>query len=241
MKTKSTFLLLAAFLLSAYNVWSQEKWSQDPRMTNLQPGGDYVVLPQFRDNYVHPNTTTRIVNTTIGTFILAPNFRVHPTTTTTQSEVIIVRHPLNQLIMFGSANTVWPPGGFAGISEGVHVTTNGGLSWFGWDTLQSVPITGHGGDPGPTIDKNGVFIMTHLGYPTAGMFANYSTNNGANWSSSYTIASGSQDKNLAGTDDAPSSPFYGRSYCVWSRFNVSIPPIAISYTTNGGVTWSAAS
>ena len=101
-------------------------------------------------------------------------------------------------------------------------------------------IGNHGGDPGPTIDKNGVIIMSHLGYSTSGMFANYSSNNGATWSSTYTIASGSQDKNFATTDDAPSSPYYGRSYVVWSLFSVSNPPIAISYTANGGVSWSAA-
>ena len=43
------------------------------------------------------------------------------------------------------------------------------------------------------------------------------------------------DKNLSGTDDSPTSPYYGQSYTVWCTFT----PIAsrFSRTTNGGVTW----
>jgi hypothetical protein len=208
-------------------------------MTGIFPSGQYVQLPQQLIHEDPVPKVARVYNTNIGTMVVNPNFRIHPNPGTTQSEVIIVRHPLNQNIMLGSANTVWPPGGVSGISEGVFVTTNGGINWFGSDTLTGAPIGNHGGDPGPTIDKNGTFIMSHLGYSTSGMFANYSTNNGATWSATYTIASGSQDKNLSGTDDASSSAFYGRSYTVWSYFSLSTPPIYVSYTTNGGVSWSS--
>jgi hypothetical protein len=73
------------------------------------------------------------------------------------------------------------------------------------------------------------------------MFANYSTNFGVSWQPSYTIVSGSEDKNFSGSDDAPSSPYYGRAYTVWSNFSLGAPPIVISYSTNFGVTWSAMS
>ncbi|RPI12855.1 MAG: exo-alpha-sialidase, partial [Ignavibacteriae bacterium] len=214
-----------------------EKWSQDPRQTGLYPTGEYTNLPQVKFNEVPLRTSPIIMQSSDGIYMLNPNFRPHPTTWSTQSEVIVVRHATNQAILLGSANVVWPPGGFSGISEGVFVSTNSGTNWFGWDSI-SPGVSGHGGDPGPYIDKNGVFVMTHLGYPTSGMFANYSTNNGASWSSNYTIASGSQDKNLAGTDDDPASPYFGRGYCVWSLW-IGTPPIAVSYTTNGGVSWSS--
>ena len=171
-----------------------------------------------------------------GVYAVNPSFRVLPRTNSHQSEVILVRHPLNQLIMFGSSNAVNFVSG-VWISEGVYVTTNGGVTWFGSDTLNGAPATNHGGDPGPTIDKNGNIIMTHLGYSTSGMFGNYSTNNGLTWSANYTIQSGSVDKNFAGTDDAPTSPYYGRSYCVYTTWGSGYPP-RISYTTNGGVSWS---
>jgi len=229
--------LLLSFL--GLNLFSQEKWSVDPRSTQIYPSGQYVPLPQVRDNYVNPNHEVRVVKTPQGTFLVNPNFRVHPENGATQSEVILTRDQQIPNVMFGSANTVWPPGGFSGISEGVYVTTDGGTTWFGFDTVHSPVISGHGGDPGVAIDKNSTLIISHLGYPTSGMFANYSTDFGTTFSATYTIATGSQDKNLSGTDDAPSSAFYGRTYTVWSWFSVASPYIAISYTTNSGVSWSS--
>ncbi len=240
MKLKFTMLVSAGMLLFlSYLSNAQEKWNIDPRMTQVYATGTYVELPQKNLNFKPFSTQPRMVHTRIGDFQINANVRVHPDAGATQSEVAICRHPLNQAIMFGSANTVWPSGGFSGISEGVYVTTNSGVDWFGWDSVRSPVISGHGGDDGPTIDKNGVFIISHLGYPTSGMFTNYSTDNGSSWSATYTIVSGSMDKNFSGTDDAPSSPYYGRSYTVWSNFSLGSPPVVVSYTTNGGVSWSA--
>ncbi|MFI5211695.1 MAG: T9SS type A sorting domain-containing protein, partial [Ignavibacteria bacterium] len=143
-----------------------------------------------------------------------------------------VRHPTNQNIMFGGANTT--ASGIFG--QGGYVTTDGGVTWTGTNLLP--PFTQNSSDPGPTIDKNGNIIFTVLDSP--GIVAAYSTNNGTSWSGRVTINSGSEDKNFAGTDDAPSSTFYGRSYCVWSHFT-AVPPIVISYTTNGGISWSGMS
>ncbi len=216
-----------------------EKWNQVRMQTGLYDPDviSNAPLPQSFD-YFNQTSVTRYLNDPNGVYAINPNVRVLPRSNSYQSEVIICRHPSNPLIMFGSSNAINNAGGSLFISEGVYLTTNGGLNWFGSDTLQGAPISNHGGDPGPTIDKNGTLIMTHLGYSISGMFANYSTNNGATWSANYTIASGSQDKNFASTDDAVSSPYYGRSYVVWSRFTAAAPPIAVSYTTNGGVSWS---
>jgi len=195
------FLLIGLIIFTGQKSNDKEsaKWDLDPSMTKLiVTGPSYSQLPSKPVDYVF-STQPRFYNTPFGIVTVTPNVRVHPTTNTNQSEVIIVRHPINQNIMFASCNMT-TIGGTLFISEGVYVTTNGGVNWFGSDSLQSVPVTGHGGDPGPTIDKDGRFIMTHLGYPTSGMYANYSTNNGLNWSNTYTIATGSQDKNLAGSE-----------------------------------------
>jgi hypothetical protein len=164
-------------------------------MTGMQMTGEnYSPLPTLSNDFVF-TTTPRVVNTRGGSLVVNPSFRPYPTTNTTQSEVIIVRNPVNSQIMWASANMFYPAGGF--IYEGVYVTTNGGSNWFGNDTLTGDPVGTHGGDPAPTIDKDGVFLMTHLGRsPNVGMFGNYSTNNGLTWSNTYTIISGSQDKNL---------------------------------------------
>ena len=70
------------------------------------------------------------------------------------------------------------------------------------------------------------------------MFSNLSTNFGASWSTNYLIASGDQDKGTPGTDDVATSPFYGRTYLVWTRF-LNPFPIVSSFTTNGGVNWTS--
>ncbi|MBL8008338.1 MAG: T9SS type A sorting domain-containing protein [Ignavibacteria bacterium] len=161
-----------------------------------------------------------------------PNFRIHPSGNN-QIEPAIVRHPNNPLIMFASSFTI----NTSFRSEGVYVTTNGGLNWTGSDTCSGSPITNHGGDPGPVIDKDGRFILTHQGGFILGMWSNYSTNMGQTWSNNLLIAGNDQDKGSPATDDIQISPYYGRTFLVWTRFTNPFP-IAVSYTTNGGVNWT---
>ncbi len=230
-------VLIGFFIFTAQDFPSgdREKWNNDPQMTKLLMTGEkYAPLPTLSNDYVF-STTPRVYNTRGGSLIVNPSFRPYPTTNTTQSEVIIVRNPVNTSIMWASANMYYPAGGF--ISEGVYVTTDGGNSWFGNDTLTGAPIGGHGGDPAPAIDKDGTFLITHLG---GGIGANYSTDNGATWSNTFMIITGSQDKNLSNTDDDPTSPYYGRTYTVWTDFRTTVKPILVSYTSNGGVSWTTA-
>lgn len=161
------------------------------------------------------------------------NFRIHPSGSA-QIEPSIFRHQTNPNIMFVSAYTI--RNSFR--SEGIYVTTDGGVTWFGSDTCSGAPIANHGGDPGPIIDKNGRFILTHQGGFVTGMYANYSNDMGSTWSSNYQIASGDQDKGSPGTDDVSTSSYYGRTYLVWTRFSSPFP-IVISYTTNGGLNWTS--
>lgn len=210
-----------------------QKWNINPNMTRIYQMSEYSPLPQS-DNIVF-STAPRFVSTPNGTFAVSPNFRVHPSAGT-QSEVPIVRHPSNQLIMLGSANTFR---GGSTFSTGVYVTTNGGVNWFGSDTLNNGGF--NSGDPGPMIDKDGRMLMSYI-TTTFSMGASYSTNNGINWAPTVTFpgATTSADKNLSGTDDAPSSAFYGRSYTVYTEFGGSfVNRIVLSYTTNGGVNWSS--
>jgi hypothetical protein len=222
------YLLLFIFIVSSAQIISQEKWSQlrKPVM------GSYTKLPNENYNWQNTNTKIQIYQFDNSVITVGPNVRVLPSSPSAQQdEIILVRHPTNTNIMFGGANTT-----VSGIfGQGGYITTDGGVSWSGNNLLP--PFTQNSSDPGPTIDKNGVIIFTVLDNP--GMVAAYSTNNGASWSSRVTIQSGSVDKNFAGTDDAPSSAYYGRSYCVWSNFAAGQPPIMVSHTTNGGVSWSS--
>lgn len=215
-------------------------------------GGNRFKLDSFTDNFfiflfIFANTNLiRIMNliksliliflfTAVSTFAQYPTYRLHPSDTN-QIEPSIVVHPSNPQILFASAFTIKG----AALREGVYVTTNGGQSWYGIDRIIEQLTTRHGGDPGPLIDKNGVFILTHRGNEAGGWWANSSTDNGINWSSAVAVFSSPEDvdKGCAGTDAEPSSASYGRSYLVWTRF-ASPYPILISYTTNGGANWSA--
>jgi hypothetical protein len=179
-------------------------------------------------------------------FSITPSFRIHPNTTAYQSEPIIVVSPLNPQVMFCSAFTI----NIANIlvhSEGIYVTTNGGLNWFGNDTCTGAPIGNHGGDPGITIDKNGVFLLYHIYYAyyttNATVYTHYSTNMGTTWSNQYQLYNPIQyqatpeDKGTITTDNSASSPYYGRSYASWVIYSAPYP-VYISYTTNSGMNWS---
>ncbi len=217
-------LFLIIFTFSG--VYSQEKWST----TRKPVMGNYVKLPSENYAWQNNNRTTQFYTYDNIVITVGPSIRVLPTSNAQQDEIILVRHPSNQNIMFGGANTT--VGGVFG--QGGYWTTDGGSTWSGNNLLP--PFTQSSSDPGPAIDKNGVIIFSTLDSP--GMVAAYSTNMGASWSGRITIQSGSVDKNFAASDDAPTSPYYGRSYCVWSYFAVGQPPIYCGYTTNSGVSWT---
>lgn len=235
---KKLFPLFSVLLVSMFFFMGQKspdsspRWNPDPRMTRIYTAGEYSPLPQI-DNIIF-STEPRNTITPIGTFAVSPNFRVHPSSGT-QSETPITRHPSNQLIMLASANTFR---GGSTFSTGVYVTTDGGATWFGSDTLNNGGF--NSGDPGPMIDKDGRFLMSYI-TTSFSMGASYSTNNGINWAPTVTFpgATTSADKNLSGTDDVPSSSFYGRSYTVYTEFGGTYTNrIVLSYTSNGGVSWS---
>ncbi len=160
------------------------------------------------------------------------NYEIFPSSNV-QIEPIITKHPSNPMILFASAYTT-----ISGqSSEGVYVSTNAGANWQGTDQNPGTPV--NMGDPGPIIDKNGIFILTHQGNNfSAGMFSNRSTDNGSTWSTSVLIAGNTQEKGSPGTDIEPSSPYYGRTYLAWTNANTP-NNIIFSYTTNGGSNWSA--
>ena len=230
--TKSQMKYFAALLVVIFStalINAQEKWSQ----TRKPVMGNYSKLPSELNSWQNTNKTVQVYNFTDHVVSVGPSIRVLPTANAQQDEIVLVRHPSNQDIMFGGANTT--AGGVYG--QGGYLTTDGGATWTGTNLLS--PFTQSSSDPGPTIDKNGVIIFTTLDTPgNLGMVSAYSTNNGVSWSSKISISSASSDKNFAASDDAPSSAYYGRSYCVWSNFAVGSPPIVFSYTTNGGVSWN---
>lgn len=167
---------------------------------------------------------------------LAPDFKIFPSTVT-QTEPVVCFNPNNPLMMFSSAVTVNTTNGAK--SEGIYLSTNGGYNWTGTDVCNGQAANNHGGDPGVAIDKNGVFILTHIGLTFIGVYGHYSTDNGSNWSVSYQITNQTpEDKGTTISDNDPSSPYYGNVYTAWVKF-ISPYPVTFSYTSNSGLNWSS--
>jgi len=215
------------------------RWYFNPQMTSVQKTGGEIPVATSIGKVTNPNTETRIVNTPIGTMAVNPNVIVYPSLNQ-QCEIYMTRDHNNPQILYVASQNIRG----SSINAGTYVSTNGGTTWVGSDTMAAPSMADQRGDPGPTIDKNGRFIYTHLTSTTnfgglKGMGANYSTNKGQTWSATFDVVIDANcDKNLANTDDVPGSPFYGNSYMAWTSFGTTPGNGRMSRTTDGGVTWS---
>ncbi|MBS1518422.1 MAG: exo-alpha-sialidase [Bacteroidetes bacterium] len=172
-------------------------------------------------------------------FSVTPNFRIFPSINL-QVETSIATHPLNPQIIAGSCITDIYPGGY---TTGAYISTNGGNTWTGTNSIRtsSNAIISTVGDPTIVIDKDGVLILPYVapspiqGHNDFRVGVSYSTNNGSSWSATYYVPGvDSADKIVSATDGAPTSPYYGRSYIAYSEKR----GVYLSYTTNNGQTWS---
>jgi len=192
------------------------------------------------DNYY--SSQNNIENIYVG-----PNLRIFPSTVL-QVETSAFTHPSNPNVIVGSAITDFIPGGF---TSGFYITTNGGFSWQGTDNIKNEAgqTINTFGDPTIVIDYNGKFILPYIAYlPTFGydykVGISHSTNNGTSWSSTYYVPGvDTADRVISATDNSSSSSFQGRSYIAYDEITnagYSISGVFISYSTNGGVSWSYA-
>lgn len=166
---------------------------------------------------------------------IGENYRIYPSDVT-QTEVFIVKSPIDENVLFSSCNTLTFIPFF--VSEGIFVSDNGGDTWKGNDTCTGNPILFHGGDPGITIDKTGRFIITRLGRsPFVGLYSHYSTDNGNTWSSQGVISTDDLERAAVATDANSSSTYYGRTYATWVKFATPFP-MMVSYTDDGAETWT---
>jgi hypothetical protein len=243
MKLKHTIPVSVCVLLFLNGlVYTQDKKPESQRWNNMSTvvyaTGEYISLPQKILPVDRPNVP-HIIITPYEALTVYPNIQVLPSTTTTQTEVPLVCSRVNPNFMFGSSNAV-----SGTINSGSYITTNGGLNWFGSNIINNGNPNNQRGDPGPTIDKNQRVIFTHISSAinfgsVTGTAAEYSTDFGQTFSTSFQVhTSGYDDKNLAGTDDNPASPFYGNSYMAFCNYVAGTTFVA--RTTNGGVSWDPA-
>ena len=162
------------------------------------------------------------------------NYRIYPGNLN-QTEVFIVKSPLDPQVLFSACNTLKFYPFF--ISEGIYTSANGGNNWTGNDTCMGAPIDFHGGDPGITIDKNGTFIITRMGRsPFVGLYSHYSLDNGQTWSAQNVISTDDLERAALATDVGPQSSYFGRTYAVWVKFALPYP-LMVAYTDDAAKHW----
>jgi hypothetical protein len=169
----------------------------------------------------------------------SPDVRVGVSSTLTQSENSIAVNPLNNLKVLNSNNSSdYPVSNIFGASG--YMSSDGGLTWTG-----SPNGTGgnNSGDPAVAIDLTGRYYNNYIGADDGNGNA-WSTNEGATWTNVQVTpvpgSGGLADKNHMTVDNSPTSPYAGYLYAAWSDFGATPDnQIAISRSTNGGLTWSA--
>ncbi len=226
---KKLVLISIAMILIAESLYSQDSlyfgFSKAGRINTYAP------LPN-KGTGINPNYETRFLSTSQGVFSIGANFRLYASNIGTQSETIVTAHPKNPNILFASANVFGLPGIW--LSCGHYISTDQGMTWHGSDTTGT-----NYGDPSVVIDKDGIFLLSHI-HSSEQYAVSYSLDSGIAWSQPVIIpgSSTSSDKGFMTTDSDPSSPYYGRTYCAFSTLNDL--RIVCSYTNNGGVSWSYA-
>lgn len=233
-------LILLLIVSITIRTFPQSLSEEDKRWTRVIVNPDYFI--PFDENYkyveynyyqIHKlNNVEAVVN---------PNFRILPSSNSTQSEISVDIHPTNPNIIFASANsTNWPVTTLYG--TGLYWSTNGGVNWTGYD---NPPIGSNSGDPASVIGPNGYFYIGYI-RSGGGQGVSVSTNNGATWTNYIAGADPSSsdllDKNHLWVDKQLSSPYVNRVYDAWTHFVTGSPSenqVVLNYSTNNGVNWSS--
>ncbi|MEO7134690.1 MAG: sialidase family protein [Vicinamibacterales bacterium] len=126
--------------------------------------------------------------------------------------------------------------------SGISVSTDGGATF---TRLSPSPFTGSGANFG----EPSIFYSVRAGKWYAGFIARgcggnglgqWESADGLSWTASGCMASGNLDGVFTWVDNNPNSAFYGRQYAAFNNFDIATTPPQLRYSTDDGVTWSAA-
>lgn len=250
MRVTKYFLSVIVFLLVSNFLYSQdeERWSKP--FLRLEPvkGGTQEEIKINLDELQKELQKVQPIRTITKdkTFTVYPNIRVWPNSGMTQSEVHIAIDPNNPNVLLGGSNAANNSSTVTYVNQGYYITTNGGQSWYGSDSLPGIPSGFYRSDPVVAFDHLGNMYFNTLEYSsTAGDLVTLkSTNKGLTWSAAVAVPNPGpdEDKNWIAIDINPSSPYFGYIYTAYTEFNSSDPnyrKLEFSRSTDGGLTFSA--
>ncbi len=250
MRVKTYFLSFVLFLVFNSFIYSQdeERWSKpflkiEPIKGNVQEEIKIDLNEIQKDlQRIKPIRTV----TADKTYTVYPNIRVWPNSGMTQSEVHIAVNPNNPNILLGGSNAANNSPTITYVNQGYYVTTNGGQTWYGSDSLPHKPSGMYRSDPVVAFDQYGNMYFNTLEYSsTVGDLVTLkSTNNGLTWSTPVAVPNPGpdEDKNWIAIDVNPASPYYGYIYTAYTEFQSTDPnyrKLEFSRSTDGGLSFSA--
>jgi len=238
-----TFLLLNSFLFAQ----DEERWSKpflrlEPNKSGIQEEIkiDFEAIQNELKN-IRPIRTV----TAYKTYTVYPNIRVWPNNGMTQSELHIAVNPNNPNILLGGSNAANNSSTVSYVNQGYYVTTNGGQSWYGSDSLPGIPSGYYRSDPVVAFDQYGNMYFNTLEYSSSegDLVTLKSTNNGLTWPIKAAVPNPGpdEDKNWVAIDVNPASPYYGYIYTAYTEFGSTDPnyrKLEFSRSTDGGLTFS---
>lgn len=149
----------------------------------------------------------------------------------------------------GNCSTSAPTGTFGDCAVRAYVSTDGGVT-FASKTMSrtwSGNTFGITFDPGVDYDKDGNFYFSFGGAPLSGNYPNSiavskSTNGGSTWNIPVAVTFNRNrffDDKYYLAIDRSNSAFANRIYVSWDRNQANNQILYISYSSNGGASWSA--
>ena len=223
-------VLLVVMCSWTTNLFAQSS-SQDPRWSrptidftnSVIQNSTWQPAPQFHRQYIFRDHVADV----------SPNFRPHPTTNTSQSELSVDVHPTDENMVFSSANSSnWPVSTIYG--TGVYWSFDGSSTWNGNDIP---PFGVNGGDPASVIGPNGYMYEAYL---TGGSYAigmAVSTNNGSSWTNRIVNSTAGDDKEHMMVDKTAGSPYENNLYVTWTNF-AGASEVVLRSSTDFGSIWA---
>jgi len=199
---------------------------QVPRLPSVRP------LPEWN---VPAAATQAVSNTLGGTDVPASNPALDVGGHTTQSETSTVAVGSVVCSAWNDAGENFGANGFSGFG----FSTDGGLTFTDGGAFPNGPSDSNRGDPSLAFStRDSTFYYAALS--NIGLSLWKSTNNCQNFQYVGPIhAGGSDDKELMAVDNTATSPHFGRIYVGWTNFGAGSNLNMVSFSDNGGVSWSA--